>query len=41
MRELQYKIMQVNLMRKRPLALENFPVYEGRAVDRIISDENS
>jgi hypothetical protein len=41
MRELQYKIMQVNLMRRRPLALEHFPLYEERVIDRIVFDENS
>jgi hypothetical protein len=40
-RELHYKIMQLNLMRKKPLSLENFPLYEERVIDRIVFDENS
>lgn len=41
MRELHYKIMQLDFMRKKPLALENFPLYEERVIDRIVFDENS
>jgi hypothetical protein len=41
MRELHYKIMKMNLMRKKPLTLEDFPLYEERIVERTVSNKNS
>jgi len=40
-RELNYKIMKLNMMRNRPLTLEAFPHYEERFVEKILSNENS
>ena len=36
-RELNYKIMCLNMIRKRPLNLEEFPEYENKVIDKIIS----
>lgn len=33
-RELNFKIMQFSIMRKRPICLESFPEYEQRIFDR-------
>lgn len=41
MRELNYKIMKINLSRKKPLVLEDFPQYEERVVEKIISQNRS
>jgi len=41
MRELHYKIMKMNLMRKKPLTLEDFPLYEERVVEKTVSNKNS
>ncbi|MEW6570147.1 MAG: DnaJ family domain-containing protein [Nitrospirota bacterium] len=33
-RELNFKLLKLNLTRKRPLNLEDFPEYEGTLIDR-------
>ena len=37
-RELNFKITKFNMMRKRPLNLEEFPAYEERVFDRFTSE---
>ena len=37
-RELNFKIMQFNVMRKRPLCLEDFPEYEQRVFDKFTGE---
>ena len=34
LRELNFKIMRFNIMRKRPINLEDFPQYEGKIIDK-------
>jgi hypothetical protein len=34
LRELNFKIMRLNIMRKRPFNLEDFPQYEGKIIDK-------
>ncbi|MGB9716287.1 MAG: DnaJ family domain-containing protein [Thermodesulfovibrionales bacterium] len=34
LRELNFKILRFNIMRKRPFNLEDFPQYEGKIVDK-------
>jgi len=34
LRELNFKIMRFNIMRKRPFNLEDFPQYEGNIIDK-------
>jgi len=41
MRELNYRIMKLNLSRKKPLILEDFPLYEERVVEKFVSQKNS
>ncbi len=36
-RELNYKIIHLNILRKKPLNLEDFPEYENKLIDKIIS----
>lgn len=38
LRELNFKIMEFNTMRKRPLYLENFPEYEQRILDKFLGE---
>lgn len=35
LRELNFKILRFNIMRKRPFNLEDFPQYEGKIVDKL------
>ena len=37
-RELQFKLLKLNMTRKRPLNLEDFPEYEGKFIDRIMGN---
>ena len=37
LRELNYKIMQFNISRKRPLCLEEFPEYENKIIVKVTS----
>jgi hypothetical protein len=37
LRELNYKIIHLNMLRKRPLNLEDFPEYENRVIEKTIS----
>ncbi len=41
LRELNFKILRFNIMRKRPFNLEDFPQYEGKIVDKFIQNTNS
>ena len=34
LRELNFKILRFNIMRKRPFNLEDFPQYEGKIIDK-------
>jgi hypothetical protein len=34
-RELNFKLLKLNLTRKRPLNFEDFPEYEGKTVDKL------
>jgi hypothetical protein len=34
LRELNFKIMRINIIRKRPFNLEDFPQYEGKVIDK-------
>jgi len=34
LRELNFKILRFNIMRKRPINLEDFPQYEGKIIDK-------
>lgn len=36
LRELNFKILKLNLLRKRPFNIEDFPEYEGKIIDKII-----
>ncbi len=36
LRELNYKIIKLNMTRKKPLNLEEFPEYENRIMEKII-----
>lgn len=38
LRELNFKILRFNIMRKRPFNLEDFPQYEGKIVDKFIQN---
>ncbi|MCX7913423.1 MAG: DUF1992 domain-containing protein [Thermodesulfovibrionales bacterium] len=38
-RELNFKIMKLNMMRKRPLNLEEFPLYEEKLLNKMIKDQ--
>ncbi|MEW6213818.1 MAG: DnaJ family domain-containing protein [Nitrospirota bacterium] len=35
LRELNFKLLKLNMMRKKPLDLEDFPEYEGKIVDKL------
>lgn len=35
-RELNFKLLKLNLTRKKPLNLEDFPEYEGKVIDKFI-----
>ncbi len=37
-RELNFKVVQFNTMRKRPLCLETFPEYEQRVFDKFLGE---
>ena len=37
LRELNFKIINFNELRKRPLNLENFPEYENKAIEKILA----
>lgn len=41
LRELNFKIMRLNIMRKRPFNLEDFPEYEGKVIDKFIDNFKS
>lgn len=34
-KELNFKLLKLNTMRKRPFDLDNFPEYEGKVVDKL------
>jgi hypothetical protein len=36
LRELNFKLLKLNLTRKRPLNFEDFPNYEGKVVDKFL-----
>lgn len=36
LRELNFKILKLNLLRKKPFNIEDFPEYEGKIIDKII-----
>jgi hypothetical protein len=36
LRELNFKLLKLNLTRKRPLNFEDFPEYEGKVVDKFL-----
>jgi hypothetical protein len=38
LRELNFKLLKVNLLRKRPLTFEDFPEYECKVMDKLIGD---
>lgn len=38
LRELNFKILRFNIMRRRPFNLEDFPQYEGKIVDKLIQN---
>jgi hypothetical protein len=38
LRELNFKLLKFNLTRKKPLAFEDFPEYEGKVIDKFIGD---
>jgi hypothetical protein len=35
-RELNFKLLKINLMRKKPLNFEDFPEYDGKLIDKFI-----
>jgi hypothetical protein len=35
LRELNFKLLKLNLTRKKPLNFEDFPEYEGKLVDKL------
>jgi hypothetical protein len=37
-RELNFKLLKINLMRKKPLNFEDFPEYDGKLIDKFIGD---
>lgn len=37
LRELNFKLLKLNLTRKRPLNFEDFPEYEGKFIDKFIN----
>ena len=39
-RELNFKLLKLNLMRKKPLNLEDFPEYESKFLDKITCDHH-
>lgn len=39
-RELNFKLLKINLTRKKPLNLEDFPEYEGKLMDKLINGDN-
>jgi hypothetical protein len=36
LRELNFKLLKLNLNRKRPLNFEDFPNYEGKVIDKFL-----
>jgi len=36
LRELNFKLLKLNLTRKKPLQFEDFPEYEGKVIDKFI-----
>jgi hypothetical protein len=38
LRELNFKLLKLNLTRKKPLAFEDFPEYECKVMDKFIGD---
>lgn len=38
LRELNFKLLKINLTRKKPLNLEDFPEYEGKFIDKFIAN---
>ena len=39
-RELNFKLLKINLTRKKPLSFEDFPEYEGKFIDKFIANGN-
>lgn len=39
-RELNFKLLKINLTRKKPLNFEDFPEYEGKLMDKLINGNN-
>jgi hypothetical protein len=39
-RELNFKLLKINLTRKKPLNFEDFPEYEGKLIDKFIANGN-
>ncbi len=39
-RELNFKIMKLNMMRNKPLNLEDFPIYEEKVFQKMIDQSN-
>lgn len=37
-RELNFKLLKINLTRKKPLSFEDFPEYEGKFIDKFIAN---
>jgi hypothetical protein len=37
-RELNFKLLKLNLTRKKPLNFEDFPEYDGKLIDKFIGD---
>jgi hypothetical protein len=37
-RELNFKLLKINLTRKKPLSFEDFPEYEGKLIDKFIAN---
>ena len=35
-RELNFKLLKINMMRKKPLNFEDFPEYEGKCIDKLL-----
>ena len=40
-RELNFKLMKLNMTRKKPLTFEDFPEYEGKIMDKITGDRKN
>lgn len=40
-RELNFKLLKLNLTRKKPLSFEDFPEYEGKLINKFIENSKS